>query len=245
MKIGDTGGGEAAPVTVTLVLVVRNEEVGLRHVLPSIPLGEFDDCFAIDGTSTDQSVEVMKAFGIRCHPQRERGLGAAMIEARQLVGTDAFIYFHPDGNEDAADLPRMADLLRGGAEFVVASRMIRGARNEEDDRLFKWRKYANLGFVGLANLLFGHGGNRTSDVTNGFRGITLAAFDRMKLTSRDLTMDYQMVIRALKLGIPITEFPTREGNRIDGATHFASVPTGLAELRLLWREVRMGTRKVA
>jgi glycosyltransferase involved in cell wall biosynthesis len=237
--------GKNAPATVTLVLVVRNEEVGLRHVLPLIPLRVFDDCFAIDGNSTDRTVEVLKDFGVRTHCQAERGLGAAMIEARQLVRTDALIYFHPDGNEDPADLPRMARLLRDGAEFVVASRMIAGARNEEDGQIFKWRKYANLGFVGLANLLFGHGGNRTTDVTNGFRGLTCAAFDRMNLTSRDLTMDYQMVIRALKLGIKITEFPTHEGDRIDGATHFASIPTGVAELKLLWRELRMGRRKVA
>jgi glycosyltransferase involved in cell wall biosynthesis len=239
------GANKAAPATVTLVLVVRNEEVGLRHLLPLLPVALFDDCFAIDGNSTDQTVEVLKGFGIRTYKQAERGLGAAMIEARDLVRTTAFIYFHPDGNEDPADLPRMAELLRQGAEFVVASRMIPGARNEEDDQIFKWRKYGNLGFVGLANLLFAHGGNRTSDVTNGFRGLTCAAFDRMQLTSRDLTMDYQMVIRALKLGIPITEFPTREGKRIAGATNFSSIPTGLAELKLLWRELRMGRRGAA
>src|SRR5579872_6678198 len=173
------GEAKPAPVTVTLVLVVRNEEVGLRHLLPTMPVALFDDCFAIDGNSTDKTVELLKGHGIRTYAQQERGLGTAMIEARHLVRTTAFIYFHPDGNEDSADLARMGDLLRGGAEFVVASRMIAGARNEEDDQIFKWRKYGNLGFVGLANLLFAHGGNRTSDVTNGFRGITCAAFDRM------------------------------------------------------------------
>jgi glycosyltransferase involved in cell wall biosynthesis len=231
--------------TVTLVLVVRNEEVGLCPLLPRLPRDCFEDCFAIDGNSTDRTVAVLESFGIPAHRQVERGLGAAMLEARQRVRTDAFIYFHPDGNEDPADLPRMADLLRRGHAFVVASRMIPGARNEEDDKLFKWRKYANRGLAEIANVLFAHGGNRTSDVTNGFRGITCAAFDRMRLTSRDLTMDYQMVIRALKLGIRITEFPTRESDRIDGATNFASIPTGIAELKLLWRELRLGRRKVA
>jgi hypothetical protein len=67
----------------------------------------------------------------------------------------------------------------------------------------------------------------------------------MKLTNRDLAMDYQMVIRALKLGIQITEFPTREGPRISGVTHFASFPTGIAELKLLWRELRMGRRNAS
>ncbi|HEX7177610.1 MAG TPA: glycosyltransferase [Pyrinomonadaceae bacterium] len=228
--------------TVSLILVVRNEEVGLRQVLPKISTDIFDDFFAIDGTSTDKSVELMKSFGYQAYPQVKRGLGSAMIEARERVKTHSFIYFHPDGNEDPADLPRMAELLRAGHEFVVASRMIQGAWNEEDDKVFKWRKYANQGFALLANVFFAHGGNRTSDVTHGFRGITCETFDRMNLSSRDLTMDYQMVIRALKLGIRITEFPTHEWPRIDGATNFASLPTGIAELKLLWREIAMGLR---
>jgi hypothetical protein len=228
--------------SITLVVLVRNEEVGLRAVMPRAPLDLFDDCFAIDGNSADKTVEVLGSFGVKVYPQVERGLGAAMLEARARVRTDAFIFFHPDGNEDPTDLPRMADLLRAGHAFVVASRMIPGAWNEEDDKLLKWRKYANKGFALLANLFFAHGGNRTTDVTNGFRGITRAAWDQLNLSSHDLTMDYQMVIRALKVGVPITEFPTREGQRVDGDTHFASIPTGIAELKLLGREIWMGVR---
>ena len=165
-----------------------------------------------------------------------------MIDAREHLATNAMIFFHPDGNEDPSDLERMAALLRQGTQFVVASRMIRGSVNEDDDKLLKWRKWANRRLAILANTFFAHGGNKTTDVTNGFRGITAVAWDRLNLSSRDLTMDYQMVIRALKTGIPITEFPTHEGQRIDGATNFASLPTGIAELKLLWRELRMGRR---
>jgi glycosyltransferase involved in cell wall biosynthesis len=231
--------------TVSLVFIARNEEAGLRVILPQVRLDLFDDCLAIDGHSRDKTVEILERGGVRVYPQVERGLGAAMLEARQHVHNDAFIFFHPDGNENPADLARMAALLRAGHDFVVASRMIPGARNEEDHQWLKWRKYANLGFVLLANLFFAHGGNRTTDVTNGFRGISCTAFDRMRLTSRDLTMDYQMVIRALKLGIPITEFATQEDARIDGATNFTSLPTGIAELKLLAREVAMGVRRAA
>ncbi|MBY0524325.1 MAG: glycosyltransferase family 2 protein [Gemmataceae bacterium] len=228
-----------------MVLIVRNEEAGLRAILPRIDRTIFQECLAVDGHSTDQTDTVLQDYGIPRHLQQERGLGAAMLEARHHVKSHSFIFFHPDGNEDPADLPRMARLLREGHQFVVASRMIQGARNEEDHQWLKWRKFGNQGFALAANLLFASGGNRTSDVTNGFRGITCAAFDRMQLTSRDLTMDYQMVIRALKLGIPITEFPTCESARIAGETNFPSVSTGLSELRLLWREVRMGRRQVA
>jgi hypothetical protein len=138
----------------------------------------------------------------------------------------------------------MADLLRDGHQFVVASRMIPGAVNEDDHKRLRWRKWANNGFATLANIFFAHSGNRTTDVTNGFRGIAAAAWDRMNVTSRDLTMDYQMVIRALKKGIKITEFPTRESGRVEGATNFASLPTGIAELKLVWREIRLGRSNV-
>jgi len=232
----------AGTFKVALVLIVRNEEIGIRAVMPKIQLDRYDQVFAIDGNSTDGSVAALESFGVPTFRQVERGLGAAMLEARQRVTADAFIFFHPDGNEDAEAIPRMADLLRQGKEFVVASRMIPGAVNEDDVKVLKWRKWANNAFALLANILFAHGGNRTTDVTNGFRGISCQAWDRMNLTSKDLTMDYQMVIRALKVGIPITEFPTVEGHRVAGATNFASLPTGIAELKMVWRELKMGRR---
>ena len=232
---------------VALALIVRNEAVGIRNVLTRVDRGPFDQVFAVDGNSTDGTVDLLGEMGVPVVAQEGRGLGAAMRDARAAVrpGTRAVVFFHPDGNEDPADLPRMAGLLAaGGADFVVATRMARGAVNEDDGRVLKPRKWANQGLAVLANGLFARGGNRTTDVTNGFRGVTLAAWDRMRLTSTDLTMDFQMVIRALKLGIPITEFPTAEGRRCAGATNFASLPTGLAELRLVWRELRMGRRSV-
>ena len=233
--------------SVALALIVRNEAIGIREIVPKVDRSAFDQVFAVDGNSTDDTVAVLAAMGIATVAQEGRGLGAAMFDARAAVnpGTDAIVFYHPDGNEDPADLPRMAKLLRDGREFVVASRMVKGAVNEDDHLWLKWRKWANIGFATLANVLFAHGGNRTSDVTNGFRGCSLDAWDRMQLTSRDLTMDYQMVIRALKLGVPITEFPTAEGLRCAGATNFASLPTGIAELKLVWRELKMGRRNVA
>jgi glycosyltransferase involved in cell wall biosynthesis len=232
--------------SVALALIVRNEAIGIREVLPKVDRSAFDQLLAVDGNSTDDTVAVLADMGVPTVCQEGRGLGAAMIDARRAVaaGTDAIVFYHPDGNEDPADLPRMAELLRGGADFVVASRMVKGAVNEDDGRTLKWRKWANQGLATLANVCFAHGGNRTSDVTNGFRGISLDAWDRMRLTSTDLTMDYQMVIRALKLGVPITEFPTAEGERCAGATNFASLPTGIAELKLVWRELRLGRRRV-
>lgn len=224
----------------SLAFITRNEIAGLRALFARVPRGEVFETFAIDAHSTDGTVEFFRERGVPVHAQVEKGLGAAMLEARAHARGDTLIFFHPDGNEDPGAIPAFVERLRAGAEFVIASRMIPGAWNEEDDRLLRWRKWANQGLALMANVLFARNGVRATDITNGLRAITCRAFDRMCLTSRDLTMDFQMVIRALKLGMPIDEFPTREGKRIGGATNFPSFHTGLKELGLIWNELIAG-----
>lgn len=205
-----------------------------------IPWAGFEECFAVDGHSTDGTREYLEQQGVRMICQKQRGLGAAMIEARQNCSTDAIVFFHPDGNEDPNDLLIIRAFLASGRSFVVASRMIQGAVNEEDVNWIRPRKWANRSLGLIANILWGRKKNRTSDVTNGLRGITCRTWDLLGPDATDLTMDFQMVIRALKRNVVITEFPTREGSRLAGATNFKSMHTGIAELKLIWRELLRG-----
>lgn len=225
---------------VSLMFITRNEVAGLKAVFPRIPLSCVDEVIAVDAGSRDGTVEFFRERGIAVYTQREKGLGAAMLEAREHVTTDAFIYFHPDGNEDPSDIPRFVEHLRAGSEFVVASRMIKDGWNEEDAGWYRPRKWANKGLARIANFLFSRNRSRATDITNGFRAIRCDAFDRMYLTSKDLTMDFQMIIRALKLGMKIDEFATREGERVGGETNFPSLQTGLKEVGLIWRELLAG-----
>jgi dolichol-phosphate mannosyltransferase len=226
---------------VTLSIIVRNEMSCLEQMVPLIPFDMFHDVVIVDGNSTDGTFEYfeeMKIANSKVVRQVEPGLGAAMFLAVEEAEGDAVIFFHPDGNENPEDLEKMKNILIDGAEFVVASRMCAGAVNEDDKKILRWRKWGNLFFVAIANLAFSSKGNKTTDVTNGFRGITKTSWHEMELTSKDLTMDYQMIIKALRKGIRIFEFPTVEGERVDGQTTFASIPTGLAELRLFVSELK-------
>jgi glycosyltransferase involved in cell wall biosynthesis len=225
---------------ISLVFITKNEVVGLKVILPEINLNQFDQVYAIDAHSDDGTVELFAEYGIPVYAQKVRGLGAATLEARLHCTTDAMMLFHPDGNENHHDLFKFIDHLKLGYELVIASRMIKGSFNEDDRKLFKWRKWANLGFALISNTLFGTRRCRVTDVVQGFRAITCKAFDRLHLDQTNCTIDYQMVIRALKARLRIAEFPTIEGERIAGATNFASIPTGIAEVKMLWREILLG-----
>ncbi len=102
----------------------------------------------------------------------------------------------------------------------------------------RWRKWANLAFNRLANLLFRRAGAYVTDSINGYRAITRLAARILALDALDYTIEYQMTIRALKNRLRIVEFPTAEGSRIAGGTGAPSIPTGLRFLHCLWRECR-------
>jgi hypothetical protein len=105
-------------------------------------------------------------------------------------------------------------LFENGIEFIVASRMIQGGRNEEDSHLLKPRKWFVLFLAVLAALLWRREGPLMWDVVNGFRGATKRAFQKMEIRGLGCTVDYEMVIRSYKLRLPRAEFPTAEMPRL-------------------------------
>tara|TARA_B100000315_G_scaffold259663_1_gene316562 strand:+ start:809 stop:1465 length:657 start_codon:yes stop_codon:yes gene_type:complete len=213
-----------------------NEINGVKKLVPMIDKTKFYEVICIDGNSTDGTQEELRKQKIPYFVQKLKGLGGAVIEARKQAKGDAILFFHPDGNCDISDLDTFIKYFDMGHEFIVASRNIKGASNEEDMQLLKSRKWAGLLMAFLDNLLFGTKYGRCTDPMNGYRGITKAAFNKMKLTVTDASVDQQMIIRSKKNGVSLVEFPTKEGNRIGGETKFHFFDTGYTHGKLLLRE---------
>ena len=120
--------------------------------------------------------------------------------------------------------------------MAIASRFMPGARNEEDDKWLRSRKWANQAFSWLANRVWNQGPYIT-DTINGFRAIKRDAFKALAPSSTGFTIEYEMTIRAMKQGRHIVEIPTIEGRRIAGTTKAPSLRTGLTFLRFFFREL--------
>jgi glycosyltransferase involved in cell wall biosynthesis len=227
-------------VKVSLCLVVRKELQGCREDVPRIPRDAFDEVFAVDGNSTDGTAEYLREQGIPVHPQPKRGLNAAYVHANAVATGDAVVVFFPKGTLPVEDLLRFRPLFEAGNDLVIASRQVKGARNEEDSGLWRPRKWAVLGLAVAAALVWRREGPWVRDVLHGFKGWRRSAFERMRVLDHGLSIDIEMVVRSYKLRLPRVEFPTRETSRGYGETHFRMWPTGRKLLRYLWFELGRG-----
>jgi glycosyltransferase involved in cell wall biosynthesis len=228
---------------VTLVLLTLNEIDGVGHVFPKLPLSAVDEVFVVDGGSTDGTLEFFAARGVRVIRQARRGRGEAFRLAAQHARNEWLVFFSPDGNEDPEDIPHLIDGLAAGYDMVIASRFMSGARSEDDDKfLFASRRWGNLMFTGLVNLLFR--GPRITDTINGYRAVTRTAFRRLAPDAQGYAIEFQMSMRALRLGLRVLEIPTEESARVGrGVSKLNAVPVGLTFLRLLLREWARPTRR--
>ena len=132
--------------TIALVILNLNEIEGVRHLGHKMVNHEalfLDEIIVMDGGSTDGSSELFTGLGFRVIQQSSPGRGSAMREASMLTDAEYLIFFSPDGNEDWRDIPKFKGFFTQGYDLVIASRMMKGAINEEDSSFFRIRKWAN------------------------------------------------------------------------------------------------------
>ena len=225
-------------VRLTLCLLTWNEVDGCRHDVPNLPLHAFDEIYAIDGGSTDGTVEYLRACGIAVHQQDKGGYNQAYISAFRRCSTDALVLYHPKGNVDPEGLPRFRLFFDAGYDVVIASRMLRGARNEEDDKRFRPRKWFVLGLALSSALIWRRRGPVIWDVLHGLRGMRRERFFDIDPLEAGLSIDLEIVVRGYRKRFRMIEFPIEERGRLAGTTHFKAYQTGKQLLAYLWTELR-------
>lgn len=230
------------PNSTTLVLLSYNEKPALEKLLPMLPLHLFDRVLAIDGGSTDGSLQTYEAYGVPYRVQTVRGRGNAFRLANEVVDTERVVFLSTDGNENPADLPVMLRYLDDGYDLVIGGRFIlRGASSDDSDDPLRLRKLGNIVYSIVVRLLWRSG---VWDAINGYRAFRTEAMRRMRLDAPLHEIELQSTIRAAKLGMRVKEFPTRELPRLGGVRK-ASAGTLILGWRIgyyLLREMVLGRR---
>jgi glycosyltransferase involved in cell wall biosynthesis len=222
---------------VSLCIMVWNELKGCELDIPRLPRECFYEIFAVDGGSTDGTVEFLKLQGIPVYQQPVKSLNAAYHYAVELCRGEALVVWFPKGTINPQCIKDIARNLDGKTELVIASRNIKGARNEEDDHIFKFRKWGVMLLALFSAIIWRREGAWIRDVLHGVKGFYLAAFKRMAIPETGVTVDLAMTVRSYRLHIPRKEIPVIEHKRSSGETRFRIFPTAKSLGAFLLKEL--------
>ena len=207
---------------------------GCTQVVPKLPTHLFSEVFALDGGSTDGTVDYLINRSVKVIPQQVTSYNAAYIEAISHFTGDAILFYHPKGTVDEATLPLVVSQLHEGNDLVIASRMLPSSTNEEDDRVIRHRKWFGQSLSIAASVRWGGAvSRRITDPLHGYRGCSRSFTSSLNLAPRGVTADLEMVRHAYILGARYTEVPVDESEREVGGTHFPALKTGRALLGYL------------
>ncbi len=211
----------AAPqeLDVTVVLPCLDEAATLPAVIDEAlraleRLGVRGEVLVSDNGSTDGSVGVAERAGARVVLCPARGYGnairhgAACARGRWLIMGDA------DGTYDFGEMAPFVDALRGGAEFVMGTRLPPG-RMDSGANPWLNRHLGTPVLTFVLNRLFG---TRIRDTNCGMRALTRTTFQRLELHGEGMEFASEMVMKAglhrVRMAeVPVTLRRDRRGRR--------------------------------
>lgn len=190
-------------------------------------LGVQGEVLVADNGSTDGSQRLAEEAGARVVPVPVKGYGSALqagcldARGRYLIIGDS------DDSYDFSNLGPFLDRLRAGDDLVMGSRF----RGTIAPGAMPWhhRWIGNPVLTGILNLLFRAG---ISDAHCGMRGFSKEAFLRMRLRTTGMEFASEMVVKAAKRRLKLSEVPITL--HMAGRTR----PPHLRSFRDGWRHLR-------
>jgi glycosyltransferase involved in cell wall biosynthesis len=189
-------------------------------------MGVTGEVIVADNNSEDDSADLAEKSGARVVVERRRGYGSAYMAGFAAARGRYIVMADADLTYDFSEIPRFVEALADGAEMVIGDRM-----DNIQPGAMPWlhRYVGNPILTGLLNLFFRTGVN---DAHCGMRALRRDVLPRLDLRTTGMEFASEMVIRASKEKLRITEFPIEYHPR-GGESKLSSFRDGWRHLRFL------------
>jgi len=198
-------------MSTTVIILTKNEVVGVRKILPQLNLDWADEWIVMDGNSDDGTIEEAEKLNFNVIQQNGKGAGNAAREGVHHSHSENILFFHPDGNCKPEYIPKLIKKMdEENYQIVQISRFGKFGTSDDDTFL---TSFGNKMFTFLVNVFFG---GHLTDALYGYFIIKKKVFQDLNLDAEFLTLEQQISIRSSKLGLRIAEIDGHEPSRIGG-----------------------------
>ena len=199
--------------SVTVVIPTKNEENTIREVIEGCRKYA-DEILVIDGHSTDKTRQIAEECGVKVVLDNNKGKGAAVRLAINMVRGDIIVFFDADGSHSPDDIPKLVAPIKSGEYDHVSGSRMKGGSDELHGDLAKFIRMVGSDIITLGiNYRFKAS---LTDSQNGLRAIRTSVARKLNLKEDITTIEEEMIMKTLKTGYKITEVPTHEYKRKSG-----------------------------
>lgn len=221
---------------ICVVLPAYNAALTLERTYGEVPKDIVDEVILVDDNSSDGTVEVARALGIRhiiCHDEN-KGYGgnqkSCYAKALEL-GADVVVMLHPDYQYTPRLIESMAYVIVNGVYPVVLGSRILGTGARKGG-MPRYKYFFNRCLTFIQNVLMGQ---KLSEYHTGYRAFSsdvLRAINFMA-DSDDFVFDNQMLAQIIYAGFDIGEItcPTKYFPEASSINFRRSCRYGLGVLR--------------
>jgi glycosyltransferase involved in cell wall biosynthesis len=155
-------------------------------------------------SSTDETPGLALVGGARVLKTPKRGLGRAYIDAIPYIRGKYILMGDADCTYDFREIAGFVEKFRAGYEFIMGSRYQGYIETHAMPPLHRY--FGTPVTTWILNLVYS---TKFSDIHCGMRGLTRDALIRLDLSSQSWEYASEMVLKAVCLGLTITEVPVR------------------------------------
>lgn len=225
---------------VVVVMPAYNAEATLEKTWKDIPPGSVDEVIVVDDESSDRTVEIARALGLRVLTHaKNRGYGGTQktcYDEALKRGADIVVMIHPDYQYDSRLTPLLIGFIEAGVCDVVLGNRVRTRREALSHGMPPWKYVANRFLTFIENLALGQ---NLGEFHTGFRAYARCVLETIPYhaNSEDFVFDQEFLIQAVYFGFRIGDVPVpvRYLPEASSINFRRSVVYGLGTLRALLR----------